>query len=183
MLSGSPRQKRSAKIVGLVDRPRRAHRYVAALSAGALSLSILAVAVTCPACNSKGGDAQPAVERLNAPIATDGLGPQLGRVPDSSPVEAQTELTAKKLPEIDSAIAELEKEPEASLPSAGDTTGPLDAVQPAEHEARSRVQRRHIQRRAPARAIAGSIAKYHEVPRWSAKMYDANWQRNAFSFQ
>ncbi len=133
---------------------------------------MLAVAVTCPACNSKGADAQPAIERLSAPIATDALGPQLGRAPDSSPVEAQTELTDKKLPEIASAIAELEKEPETSLPSAGDTTGPHNTVQPAEHEARSRVQRSHIQRRAPTRAIAGSIAKYHEVPRWSAKMYD-----------
>jgi len=169
--------------MGIVDQPRRAHRYVAGLSAVALSLSILAVAVTCPTCNSKRADTQPAVERLNAPIATDALGPQLGRVPDSSPVEAQTELTDKKLPEIDSAIAELEKEPEASFPSAGGTTGPLDTVQPAGHEVRTRVQRSHIQRRAPTRAVASSIAKYHEVPSWSAKMYDGNWQPKAFAFQ
>ncbi len=104
-------------------------------------------------------------------------------MPAKLPVKAETELIDKKLPEIDSAIAELEKEPEASLPSAGDTTSPLDAGQSAEREARTRVQRSHIQRRTPTRAIAGSIAKYHEVPGWSAKMYDGNWQPKAFAFQ
>ena len=163
-----------------MDQPQRAYRYVAALSAGALGVSILAVAVIC---SSKRADAPQAVERLNAPISTNAIGPLWGPVPASLPVKAETERTDKKLPEIDSAITELEKEPEASLPSAGEPTGPLDAVQPAEREARTRVQRSHIQRRTPIRAIAGSIAKYHEVPDWSAKMYDGNWQPKAFAFQ
>ena len=182
VLSGPSPQKRSARIVGLLDRPQRAYRYVAALSAGAIGVSILAVAVSWPIYNSKRVDAQPAAERLNAPISTDAIGPLWGPVPASLPVKAETEHTDKKLPEMDSAITELEKEPEASLP-LGDTTGSLDAVQPAEHEARTSVQRGHIQRRAPTRAIAGSIAKYHEVPDWSAKMYDGNWQPKAFAFQ
>ena len=95
VLSGSSRQKRAAKIVGIVDQPRRVHRYVAGLSAVAFSLSIVAVAVTCPTFNSEHADTQPAVEHLNVPI------PQLARrAPNSSPVEAQTELTDKKLSEI-----------------------------------------------------------------------------------
>jgi hypothetical protein len=177
VLSGSSRQKRAAKIVGIVDQPRRVHRYVAGLSAVALSLSIVAVAVTCPTRNSKRADTQPGVERLNVPI------PQLARAPNSSPVEAQTELTDKKLPEIDSAVAELEKEPEASLPSAGDATGSLDTARPAGHEASTKVQPNQFQRRARTRPIASSIPKYQEVPTWSAKMYDGNWQPKAFVFR
>ena len=174
VLSGSSRQKRAAKIVGIVVQPQRVHRY-AGLSAVALSLSIVAVAVTCPICNSKRADTQPAVERLNVPI------PQLAHAPNSSPVEAQTELTDKKLP--DSAVAELEKEPEASLPSAGDATGSLDTVRPAGHKARTKVQLSQFQRRARTRPIASSIAKDQEVPNWSAKMYDGNWQPKAFVFR
>ena len=162
-----------------MDQPQRAYRYVAPLSAGALGVSILAVAVIC---SSKRADAPLAVEHLNAPISTNAVGPLWGPVPASLPVKAETERTDKKLPEIDSAIVELEKEPEVSLP-LGDTTGSLDAVQPAEHEARTRLQRSRIQRRTPARAIASSSAKYHEVPSWSAKMYDGNWQPKAFAFQ
>jgi hypothetical protein len=182
VLSGSFPQKRSAKIVGMADQPRRAHRYVAALSVGALSLSILAVAVTWPIYNSKHVDAQQAAEGVDAPVSTDAIGPLWGPVPASLPIKAETERKDKKLPEMDSAIVELEKEPEASLPS-GDTTGSLDAAQPASHEVRTRLQRSRIQHRAPTRTIASSIAKYHEVPDWSAKMYDGNWQPKAFAFQ
>jgi hypothetical protein len=103
-------------------------------------------------------------------------------VPASLPVKAETERTDKKLPEIDSAIAELEKEPEASLPS-GDATGPFDAAHPAEHKPGTTGWRTHVQGRTPSRAIASSSAKYHEVPSWSAKMYDGNWQSKAFAFQ
>src|SRR4029077_4607584 len=110
------------------------------------------------------------VERLNVPIT------QLARAPNSSPVEAQTELTDKKLPEIHSAVAELEKEPEASLPSSGDATGSLDTVRPAGHEVSTKVKPSTFQRRARTRPIASSIAKDQEVPTWSAKMYDGNWQ-------
>ena len=178
VLSGLSRQKRAAKIVGIVDQPRRVHRYVVGLSASALSLSIVAVAVTCPTFNSEHADTQPAVERLNVPI------PQLARrAPNSSPVEAQTELTDKKLSEIDTAVAELEKEPEASLPSAGDATGSLDTVRPAGHEAHTKVQPSLFQRRARTRPVASSIAKDQEVPTWSAKMYDGNWQPKAFVFR
>ncbi len=183
VLSGPSRHRRSAKIVRLVDQPRRARWYVGTLSAGALSLSILAVAVTCPACVGKRADAPPAIEHLNAPISTDAIGPLWGPVPARLPVEAEAERTDKKLPEMDSAITELEKEPEASLPSAGDTTAPLDTVQPAEHEPRTTGQCGRIQHRAPIRAIGRSSAKYHEVPSWSAKMYDGNWQPKAFAFQ
>ena len=163
-----------------MDQPQRAYRYVAPLSAGALGVSILAVAVIC---SSKRADAPLAVEHLNAPISTNAVGPLWGPVPASLPVKAETERTDKKLLEINSATVELEKEPEASLPSAGDTTGSLDAAQPASHEARTRLQRSRIQHRAPTRAIASSTARYHEVPSWSAKMYDGNWQPKAFAFQ
>jgi hypothetical protein len=104
-------------------------------------------------------------------------------VPVSLPVKAETVRTDKKLPEIDSAMPESEKDPETSLPPAGDTTGSLDAAQPASHEVRTRLQRSGIQHRPPARAIDGPIAKYHKVPSWSAKMYDGNWQPKAFAFQ
>ena len=181
VLSGWPRQKRSAKIVGLIDQRAHRYRYVAALSAGALSLSILAVAVTCSTCNSKRADTRQALERVDAPISTDAIGPLSS--PPSLPVKAETERTDEKLREIDSAIVELEKEPEASLPSAGDTQGTLNTAQPTEHEVRTRIESKHIQRRASARTIVSSSAKYHEVPTWSAKMYDGNWQPKAFPFQ
>ncbi len=146
-----------------MDQPRRVHRYVAGLSAVALSLPIVALAVTCPTCTSKRADTQPAVERLNVPI------PQLAHAPNSSPVEAQTELTDKKLPEINTAVAELERESEASLPSAGDATGSLDTVRPAGHEARTKVQPSQFQRRARTRPIASSIAKDREY-NWSGEI-------------
>ncbi len=182
MLSGPSRQKRSAKIVGLVDQPRRAHSYLAALIAGALGLSILAVAVW-PMCNSKHGDAQLAAEGSHAPTSTNAIGLLWGPVPANLSVKAETERTDKKLLEINSAIVELENDPESSVPFAGDTSGSLDAAQPASHEIRTTLQRSRIQHRAPTRAIASSSAKYHEVPSWSAKMYDGNWQPKAFAFQ
>jgi hypothetical protein len=43
--------------------------------------------------------------------------------------------------------------------------------------------RKRVQRRAKSIAQRDSSSKYHQVPKGTEKMFDANWQSKAFAFE
>jgi len=100
--------------------------------------------------------------------------------------QAIDELTATELTDGGSA------EPNADSKTAGLSTTAPDATRPLVEETssiaidnsdKSGGPRKHVQRGGKSISQRESSIKYHQVPKGTEKMFDANWQSKAFAFE
>ena len=162
--------------------------FISALFAVVLSLALLA--------------GRPDAQRIAVPISTAAISAIPDRAPDSPPDVRAAEMTLPGGTQFADAIADLTEkgrpapataadEIETPLSQEGDPMVPSKAItglgpkKPALSASSAHTPASTKQRRARTSSTPKlySPNKYHQVPSWAEKMFEANWQPKAFVYQ